>query len=88
MALSSGVFTVGTATPTALNGVSANPVKMHIANNDATDTVYIGGSNVTVATGYNLANKERVMFELNPGEQLFAIASKNNHEISYIAQKS
>ena len=87
MALSNGVVSVSTATPTALNGASANPIKLHIANNDGTDTVYLGGSDVTVATGYNLTNKERVVFELNPGEQVFAIASKNNHEVSYISQK-
>ena len=87
MALSSGTVAVGTVA-TQINGASANPIKLHVSNNDNTDTVYLGDSTVTVNKGLVLQKLERHDFELNPGERIFAVSSKAGHVLSYIVQTS
>jgi hypothetical protein len=85
MALSSGVVSVGTAA-TQINGSSANPMKLHLANNDNSDALYVGDSGVTTTTGLVLAKLERIVFELNPGERIFAVSNKSGHSVSYVIQ--
>lgn len=87
MALASGTVTVGTAA-VQVNGASANPIKLHVANNDNSDTIYLGGEAVTTSNGLALAKLERIYFELNPGERIFAIATKSGHTLSWITQSS
>jgi hypothetical protein len=87
MALTSGSVAVGTVA-TQINGASNNPMRFHISNNDNTDTVYLGNSDVTTTTGLVLAKLERIEFILNPGERLFAVSSKAGHNVTYIAQTS
>jgi hypothetical protein len=85
MALASGTVAVGTAA-TQINGASANPMKLHISNNDNSDTVYLGDEGVTPNFGLKLQKLERIVFELNPGERIFAVSTKTGHVVSYITQ--
>jgi hypothetical protein len=87
MALSSGTVSVGTAA-TQINGASANPMELHLANNDNSDALYLGGPGVTVNSGLVLSKLERIVFELNPGERIFAVSNKSGHVLSYIIQTS
>ena len=87
MALASGTVAVGTAA-TQVNGASANPIKLHISNNDNTDALYLGGEAVTITTGLVLGKLERIYFELNPGERIYAVSSKAGHVLSWISQTS
>ncbi len=87
MALSSGTVSVGTAA-TQVNGASANPIKLHISNNDNTDAVYLGGEAVTTTSGLILAKLERIDFDLNPGERIYAVSTKVGHTITWISQTS
>ena len=87
MAILSGVSVVGTAA-VHLDSSSVNPIKLHVHNDDNTATVYLGGSDVTVATGYKLLKEESLVFDLNPGEALYAISSKADHNISWLRQTS
>lgn len=87
MALSSGTVSVGTAA-TQVNGASANPIKLHISNNDNTDAVYLGGEAVTTTSGLVLAKLERIDFDLNPGERIYAVSTKSGHTITWISQTS
>lgn len=87
MALSSGTVSVGTAA-TQVNGASANPIKLHISNNDNTDAVYLGGEAVTTTSGLVLAKLERIDFDLNPGERIYAVSTKSGHAITWISQTS
>jgi hypothetical protein len=87
MALASGTVSVGTAA-VQVNGASANPIKLHLANNDNSNTLYLGGEAVTTSNGLALAKLERIYFELNPGERLFAVATKSGHVLSWISQTS
>lgn len=85
MTILSGVTTVGTVA-VHLDSSSINPIKLHVHNDDNTSTIYLGGSAVTVATGYKLLKEESLIFDLNPGEALYAISSKADHDVSWIRQ--
>lgn len=86
MSLSSGVTTVGT-TATLIDGVAwHNPVLVHIHNNDNTDAVYIGGSDVTTSSGLKLLKEDSLELTLLPANQLWAISTKAGHVISWIRQ--
>lgn len=87
MTLFSGQTTVGT-TATLIDGVAwQNPVVMHLHNNDNTDAVYIGGSDVTINNGLTLLKQDSIELTLHQANQIFAVSSKAGHIISWIAQK-
>lgn len=87
MTLFSGQTTVGTAA-TLIDGVAwQNPVVMHLHNNDNTDAVYIGGSDVTINNGLTLLKQDSIELTLHQANQIFAVSSKAGHIISWIAQK-
>lgn len=86
MTLSSGQVAVGTAA-TLIDGVaSSNPVYMHIHNNDNTDAVYVGASDVTVSTGLMLQKLDDLEIHLRPGNQIYAVSTKTGHQISFLKQ--
>ena len=86
MALSSGVTSVGTVA-TLIDGVAwQNPVVMHIHNADNTDTVYIGGSDVTTSNGLGLLKQDSIDLTLYPGNTIYAVSTKAGHNISFIRQ--
>ena len=87
MALTSGTVAVGTVA-TQVGEASANPMRLHISNNDNTDLVYLGAQGVLPNFGLVLQKLERIDFDLNPGERIFAVSTKGGHLISYIAQTS
>ena len=87
MSLVSGSVTVGTA-PTLINGAAHNNwVHFRISNNDNTDTVYIGGSNVTAGNGIPLLKLETFDIDLAPGNRIYAISTKAGHTVSWVRQE-
>ena len=84
--ISSGQLTVGTLTPSAIDGASVNPIHLTVHNNDSTKTMYLGGSNVSTSNGLKLLKQESYQFTINPGEVLYAISADGGHVISWIAQ--
>jgi phosphomannomutase len=87
MTLFSGITTVGTAA-TLIDGVAwQNPVVMHIHNNDNTDAVYIGGSNVTTSNGLKLLKEDSIEITLHQANQIYCVSNKSGHVVSWIAQK-
>lgn len=83
--ISSGVVSIGTVA-IAIDGVSHNPVRIMIQNNDNTDTLYIGGTGVTPATGFYIQKLEHVQLDLAPLEQVYAVSTKTGHSVSYLRQ--
>ena len=83
--ISSGQITIGTA-PTLIDGLEVNPFRLHIHNQDNTDAVYLGASNVTTSTGLKLIKEDSIELIINPLEALYAVASKSGHIISYLKQ--
>jgi hypothetical protein len=87
MTLFSGNTTVGTVA-TLIDGVAwQNPVVMHIHNNDNTDAVYIGGSDVTTSNGLKLLKEDSIEITLHQANQIYCISTKSGHIVSWIAQK-
>ena len=87
MTLFSGTTSVGTAA-TLIDGTAwQNPVLLHIHNNDNTDSVYIGGSNVTINNGLELVKLDSLEITLHQANQIYCVSSKAGHVVSWIAQK-
>ena len=83
--ITSGRVSVGTVA-TAIDGVSTNPSRITISNVDNTDAVYLGGTAVTITTGFGLQKLEMIQFDLAPLEQLYAVAGKTGHTINWLRQ--
>jgi len=84
MPISSGKVTVGTAA-VEIPETCVMPFSLQVHNNDNSDAVYVGGPDVTVATGYQLNKLESIRFDLSPLDRLYAISSKSGHNLSYVA---
>jgi hypothetical protein len=84
--ITSGQLTVGTLTPSAIDGASVNPILLTVHNNDSTKSMFLGGSDVSTTTGLKLLKQESYQFTINPGEVLYAISADGGHVISWIAQ--
>ena len=83
MAVFSGRVTVGT-TRVQIPVASNMPFKVQLKNDDNTDAVFIGNGEVTTTTGLRLAKEGQLSFEMTPGDQLFAVSSKEGHTISFL----
>jgi hypothetical protein len=87
MALFSGTTTVGTAA-TLIDGVAYNnPVLLHIHNNDNTDSVYIGGPDVTTSNGLKLVKEDSIEITLHQANTIYCVSAKSGHVVSWIAQR-
>ena len=63
-----------TATATKLPTTNLpNRKAISVRNNSASVTLYIGGSGVTVATGYPILPYESLPFDMSTGAQLYGI---------------
>ena len=83
--ITNGRVAVGTAA-TLIDGRSQMASFFMIHNDDNTDAVYIGGHTVTTSTGLVLGKGERLEIVLHPLEELFAVATKSGHNISFMRQ--
>jgi heptaprenylglyceryl phosphate synthase len=86
MSLTSGTVSVGTAATLIDGSASSNPTHLHIHNNDNTDAVYIGGSNVTTSNGLMLQKLDDIEIILRPGNLIYAVSAKSGHVLSYLKQ--
>lgn len=83
--LLSGQMSVGTA-PSRVDGISNNPVLLHIHNNDNSDNLYIGNESVTTTTGMVLTKLDSIELTMHQGNTVWLVSSKNDHVASWIAQ--
>lgn len=86
MALTSGVVSVGTAATLIDGTASSNPIHLHIHNNDNSDALFIGGPDVTTTTGMTLVKLDSIDLILRPGNTVYAVSTKNGHNLSFIKQ--
>jgi len=85
MAITSGQITVGTSA-VQVDGISANPSRLHVHNNDNTQDLFLGNSSVTSATGLRLLKLDSIELIMNPGESLYAVSSLGSHAVSWLRQ--
>jgi len=83
--LLSGQLTVGTV-PSRIDGISNNPVILHIHNNDNTDNLYLGNESVTTSTGMILSKLDSIELTMHQGNTVWVVSSKAGHQASWIAQ--
>jgi hypothetical protein len=81
--ISSGSDSVGTAA-TLVDGTSNSSFRLVIHNNDNSDAIYLGGSTVGTATGYQLQKLESIDLLLSAGSELYAVSGKTGHSISWL----
>ena len=84
--ISSGQVSVGTAA-TAIDATAQMPFKLHVHNDDNSDAVYLGGAGVTTSTGMQLVKLESFVFDMYPGEILYAVSTKAGHTVSFLKQQ-
>ena len=74
MPLTSAAVTVADAA-TALHTASGNPIRLVVYNNDASATMFVGGSAVVTTTGIPVAAGKSLSMLLNGGEIAFGIVA-------------
>jgi hypothetical protein len=85
MAITSGQIIAGT-TRQQVDSSSTNPFRLHIHNNEATTTLYVGNQDVTVDNGLRLESKDSLEIQMNAGETIFIVSTSNNHNVSWLKQ--
>ena len=90
MAFISGRTSVGTAA-TVIDGVltgseAGNPYRLFIHNNDNTDSVYLGGSDVTTTAGLMVDKGVMIQLTVSPTDLLYAVSTKAGHIISWMTE--
>lgn len=83
--ITNGRTTVG-ITPTLIDGTFNSNFRLVIHNTDNTSKLYIGDSNVTISTGFELDAHGMIQFEMNPSEELYAVSEKEGHIITWLKQ--
>ncbi len=83
--LLSGQMSVGTV-PSRVDGISNNPVILHIHNNDNTDNLYLGNESVTTSTGMILSKLDSIELTMHQGNTVWVVSNKAGHQASWIAQ--
>jgi hypothetical protein len=84
--IQAGAGTAST-TPSKLVNVLDRPARkgVKIKNEDATDVIYVGGSNVSSSLGYKLGEGESVELEIKDVDNIWIVASANTPAYSWIA---
>lgn len=83
--IDSGNVTIGTVA-TQIDGNHHDPSTLYIHNNDNTDDLLVGGSDVTSTTGLRLKKEETLRIDLNPLEEVYVVSTKTGHSVSYMRQ--
>lgn len=85
MAITSGQLTVGTSA-VIIDGISPNPSRLHVHNNDNSADLFLGNETVTSSTGLRLMKLDSIELIMNPGESLYAVSSSGSHAVSWLRQ--
>lgn len=73
--MQSGQVTI-TTTATLITDIGTTYREIHI--HGASGAFFVGGNNVTDATGYKIDNGEKIVFQLTPTEKLYGITSSGS----------
>ena len=83
--ISSGQLTVGTVA-TIVDGTSTSDFRLTIHNMNNDDGIYIGGPDVTIASGMQLLKLETLQLQMSPSSELYAVADKLGLKLGYLKQ--
>ena len=85
MAITTGQITVG-QTPTLIDGTSNSNFRLLIHNADNSQKIYVGGPNVSLATGFGIEKLETLQLEMYPLDEIYAISAQSGHTIHWLKQ--
>ena len=85
MTMTTAQISVTTAA-TLLCAANAQSQRVTVHNNESSQQVFIGASDVTTSTGIHLDGKEERQITLNPGEGLWGV-SANTNSVGVMIQK-
>lgn len=85
MAITTGQTTVG-LTPTLIDGTSNSDFRLLIHNADNSQKVFIGGPDVSVASGFGIEKLETIQLEMYALDRLYAISAQSGHIIHWLRQ--
>ena len=77
---------VKTVTTTAAIVVSADIADQTVWLHSSSGTLYIGGSDLTVANGYRLDNGDKITINVGDHEALYAITSSGTANLYVLSQ--
>lgn len=83
--ITSGQMTAGTVA-TQVDGTSSGVWRIHIHNDDNTDTLLIGGSDVSTSNGMRLQKLDSIELQMNAGETVWVVSTKAGHAMSWLKQ--
>jgi hypothetical protein len=81
--ISSGQQQIG-LTRVAIDGVSTNPYRLHLHNNDNTKALFVGNSDVTISNGMKMDGGMVLEFIVSPNSQLYVVSDSGSHPISWL----
>jgi len=79
--ITTGQVSVGTVA-VQIDGTSVSNFKLHIHNMDNTDTLFIGGEDVTINNGLGLPKLDSIELECYPLESVWVVSPKSGHNVS------
>ena len=85
MAISSGQVEIG-LTPTLVDGTYNSNFRLVIHNMNNDDSIYLGGSDVSITNGLQLLKLETIQLDMNPLEEVYAISTKAGLKLGYLKQ--
>jgi hypothetical protein len=83
MPIHGGTMTIGTSA-IQVDGNFNGWSHIHIRNDDSTKTLYIGGSDVTVANGLPIDKMTTIEFDIPPGDSFFLITDSGICSVSWL----
>ena len=85
MALTTGQLLVGT-TPVQIDGTSVSNFRLHIHNMDNTETLFIGGEDVSISNGLSIPKLDSLELLCYPLDAVWVVSTKAGHQVSYLKQ--
>lgn len=68
-----------------IDGTSANPFKLVVHNSSSSDAIYLGNSDVTTSTGFDLHAKSTLVLEMPPLTTLFVIGPAGSPTLTWMS---
>lgn len=83
--ITTGQASIGTVA-TIIDGTFNSEFQLTVHNMDNTDTMFLGGEDVTIANGLGLGKGQFIQIQMKPGDFLHAVSPKSGHFISWMKQ--
>ena len=87
MTITSQGYQIGTAVVNVV-GEDENPQHVYLHNSEGTNSIWVGGENVTTTNGYEIEKKLTFEITIAPGDKLYAVASGAGRDLRVLIQRT